>query len=746
MEDIGADVNVGGGRGSEGGEVKAEDGERMEKVTSNGTGQTPICLAVQSRVKPMVDLLLDLGVSSVHPALKLARELQLDDITGTLLKHVALDRNGDIVNLSGLDLVTVKPQWILPCLGVSESLRRRRSSRQSSDRIKDLLMHRKSIGCIEDKDLEQLRAKMEGLIHETDGPLSGVDGEDETDSPASKAVSGSRLSSPKRGHRRTQSSNASISLTEVKAEQFPGSSHVGATATEALTSPPAALSLSPSPPSPLGMPLQSTPRSSTPLKPRRPGSSSAYRPQLPTISGTPVGSLQRRINHPMFLTSGEEEGGGEGVEHSGEVMNSPTSPPCPNSLGSSGVFVRTEGGGRGRGGTLVVSVDSESSETPLLRTPQRRHHDRLNSLMIQEGARKNTLYLPPSHGVTAGQETASVGELSPSSLAKKMSSVSPAQLLRRLSMWRKTHNARLKKRFSTSFAPFSRPRSPPVRIYTDFTTHSVSGESRDSTPITTDVETTPGNHSRRLSSDEGISTGPAFTSVTNTHNTSTHNAAYTAPGTSAERSFFSPVSDHDSTDGDGGLFNTSTPYGSFSRRVNRQRRVTSRAIRSVSPGQEETEGAQSGATDPPLSPTRLRFSANFRSRVVSEVRERVMSARLVRVLDLSSNSLSGLEDMVGEGGGGEGGRERGEMVLPRLKGLHRLDLKQNRLSRLPYVLMREIRKLSILNLSCNCFERLPSECVLSPALTNLDLSSNKVSSIYSVHALYVVGGARIKLS
>ena len=117
----------------------------------------------------------------------------------------------------------------------------------------------------------------------------------------------------------------------------------------------------------------------------------------------------------------------------------------------------------------------------------------------------------------------------------------------------------------------------------------------------------------------------------------------------------------------------------------------------------------------------------FQSYNGSEVREKVFSARLVKVLDLSSNLLSELEVMVGGSDHvAREERERGELVLQRLRGLQRLDLKQNRLSRLPPSLVRELRKLSTLNLSCNVFEELRPDCMLSGTLTSLDLSANQV--------------------
>ena len=66
VEDIGADVNLGGG-----GFV----GKMGRAQLRGGRGDhTPICLAVLSGKKSMVELLLSLGATNVHPALQLARE------------------------------------------------------------------------------------------------------------------------------------------------------------------------------------------------------------------------------------------------------------------------------------------------------------------------------------------------------------------------------------------------------------------------------------------------------------------------------------------------------------------------------------------------------------------------------------------------------------------------------------------------------------------------------------------------
>jgi len=95
------------------------------------------------------------------------------------------------------------------------------------------------------------------------------------------------------------------------------------------------------------------------------------------------------------------------------------------------------------------------------------------------------------------------------------------------------------------------------------------------------------------------------------------------------------------------------------------------------------------------------------------------SSRLVKVLDLSSNQISSFSKLV----------EEGDVVLWRLRGLERLDLKQNSLSQLPANMMQELRKLTILNLSCNHFSQFPKEAFVSKALVDVDLSSNKISHV-----------------
>lgn len=687
LVDIGADVNVGGGRGSEGGEEE-EVRERAKEQVGSGKELTPICLAVHSRMISMVELLLDLGVSNVHAALKISRELELDDIMGILLKNIALDRNGGTVNLSGLELHTIKPQWILPCLGVSEMLRHNRLHRHSFDRIKDLLMRRKSVGCIEDTALESLRAKMEAK--KVSQLEEGTCNEEETDSGV---LNGSQ-SCP--GHRRSKSGNISFTPSEkdcVHATRESSSSPPHArlpsgdsskshspVETEGMTEQ-NALPLSPEVNS--SQCNQQLPLSSTPRKSRRVGVTSrgagttAFQPTLPPIHCTPASSL-KRLEVPLKWVQEE-------MESSEEVLDSPTSPLVPVPPGE---IVEERGGGEDSRGTLVTSMDSGNLDAPHPSTPQRRHHNKLSSLMSPKGAKQNKLHPTGSQGNHSFAEL----HVYQSSSKQKFASVSLALLLRRLSMWGK--DRRQRKLSHASSSTFSHPISPPARIYTDFTLHSFSEDSQESTPVPTEAGSGP--HRGRVSSDDGVWTGPPA-------------AIHMPLSASTRSSVLSQMSD--STDGEG-VFSpvNSTTVGSFSHHLRRK----------------PSSSSSSRLDDKHSTVKETSFiSWNYDTCLSEERREKITAARLVRVLDLSSNSLSGLETMVGVENQEESGG-RGEMVLRRLKGLHRLDLKQNHLCRLPRVLMRELKKLSVLNLSCNLFDQLPTESVLSPALTWLDLSSNRV--------------------
>lgn len=140
--EIGADVNFGEG------------------------GETPLCIAVKTKNKKMVESLLEHDIANVNvrEALKLSWELKLDAFAGVLLEHIAVDRSRDSVNLSGLELTTLKPLWILPSLGMKtlpEPLHHRRHRKQRSlGHVKDFLVRRKSIACIENPFESEMDASL----------------------------------------------------------------------------------------------------------------------------------------------------------------------------------------------------------------------------------------------------------------------------------------------------------------------------------------------------------------------------------------------------------------------------------------------------------------------------------------------------------------------------------------------------------------------------------------------------------
>ena len=60
-------------------------------INTGENGESPLCIAVQSRNSKMVECLLEHNVTNVNvrEALKLSWELQLDFITGLLLERIA---------------------------------------------------------------------------------------------------------------------------------------------------------------------------------------------------------------------------------------------------------------------------------------------------------------------------------------------------------------------------------------------------------------------------------------------------------------------------------------------------------------------------------------------------------------------------------------------------------------------------------------------------------------------------------
>ena len=116
-------------------------------VNAGEESEVPICLAVQSGSKEMVELLLNKGVANIQKALDLAREKRRDEIIGLLLAHIALEKSNEVVNLSGLELDQILPTWILPSLGMYYSPPKRRISghrrNRSLGQMKELIMLRR---------------------------------------------------------------------------------------------------------------------------------------------------------------------------------------------------------------------------------------------------------------------------------------------------------------------------------------------------------------------------------------------------------------------------------------------------------------------------------------------------------------------------------------------------------------------------------------------------------------------------
>lgn len=532
-------------------------------------------------------------------------------------------------------------------------------------------MRRKSIGCIADKDLEALRAEMEGSNEKESKTEGARPGKDEPDSGVPESPQ------PRPGHRRSKSSTHTPSkmdwmdsIRELSTSppdmRLPKGDHSASLAPgEASEKNTTALS------SQVNIHPEEKQHSSTPKRPR--GSvSSIFQPTLTPIIGTPLNSLQR-LNAPPKWTR----------ESSGEWVDSPTSPTSPVSPGERRLGDHERrGGAHSSRGTLVTSMDSDPQQP---RTPQRRHHNKMNFLVSPGDAKRSNLH----EAEPEDDDTFQLLHV-PMSPKQKFASVSPTLLLRKLSLWGKNHKS------SHASLSLSRTDSPPARIYVDFTAHSLSEESRDATPAPIEVPSKLSLRTGKVSSDEGVSTGPA------------------TPLPPNASSILSPLSDTCSSDGNGVFSPTQSITPVHSKRKRSFSSSTSALMVSRLEDQQRHDSVDGTRN----------YTVSYRE----ERREKITTARLVRILDLSSNSLSQLEGMVGLEQREHDG-ERGEVVLRRLKGLHRLDLKQNQLSRLPRLLMEGLKKLSILNLSCNHFDKMPSECVLSPALTYLNISSNRVGGV-----------------
>ena len=84
------------------------------------------------------------SAKQLQAALKLARDHHLDDIIGLLLCAISLDKDRRVLNLSGLQLLEIKPAWIRPSLGLapSDDSRGRRKSGHQRNKSWDNVLDR----------------------------------------------------------------------------------------------------------------------------------------------------------------------------------------------------------------------------------------------------------------------------------------------------------------------------------------------------------------------------------------------------------------------------------------------------------------------------------------------------------------------------------------------------------------------------------------------------------------------------
>jgi len=108
--------------------------------------QRPICLATESENVETVKTLLHYGISndSIKAALVISLDKNLDVITGLLLEHIAVDRSRDVVSFRGLELLTLKPLWVLPSLGYTMTKGRGHKRVRSLGPLKENILHLKN--------------------------------------------------------------------------------------------------------------------------------------------------------------------------------------------------------------------------------------------------------------------------------------------------------------------------------------------------------------------------------------------------------------------------------------------------------------------------------------------------------------------------------------------------------------------------------------------------------------------------
>ena len=155
----------------------------MNSSNDSEGADSAIFQAVLTHSSDVVKTVIDSRLTNralVKAAFNLALKRRLDEILGLLLKALGLDRNKGSLNIGGLGLRVIKPLWLYPSLGVSNTSRYRTHRRVGSlDYVLSGLIRRSSTGVSPDK--EQLekggantedRASGEGVASEGGAALS----------------------------------------------------------------------------------------------------------------------------------------------------------------------------------------------------------------------------------------------------------------------------------------------------------------------------------------------------------------------------------------------------------------------------------------------------------------------------------------------------------------------------------------------------------------------------------------------
>lgn len=403
-------------------------------VNAGDDNNTPICLAVQSQNSEMVSLLLQHGVNNVHNALDIAREKKFDKIIGLLLEHInALDeKHSGVVSLSELKLQTVKPEWILPSLGVRHIPKGNRHRRNRSlGHMRELLqIRRKSVGCISDKSLESFRY---GLSAMDKGGIDEPDG-------ATPFMHIPRASSPQKQKQLMERRHSSFDIMPVmRAEQSTPEKVV-----PDLSSPSSSIDHEqPAAISPENHSGDDNHPESTPKKRRSgvnasPPYASSFEPHLSPIHGTPV--LNRPVRNDREVEREQDiDSGVASVNINTEGM---LTPPKPKEN---------------------VSLDVSTPDVSLNSSRHTLRYRRLQEKGIVTGVRK----LPFSSVNEYSQQRKLSAESLTACDASKVKSrvefaISPTQLLHNLRKFRKS-----RKRRSSSYSSAlpTRPDSPLAEIY-----------------------------------------------------------------------------------------------------------------------------------------------------------------------------------------------------------------------------------------------------------------------------------------